>query len=202
MSERTEGEGDGPPADVPDWFDAGGAEDADPPDGEGSARSAGAEAGDWFEDPDHRPIETGTESAGGDSSAPGEWAEREAAGTAEGEDEPTVEEPDEPTAGADEPTEGRTAESGHERGVGTEDRDGSTAEGTPSSATEDAPGSGDSEPAPGAGERTPVPDEGGSADGSAATAAPTPGGDNDPDDTRSPVRRLVAWFRSVLGRLS
>lgn len=222
MSERTD-EGEGPPTDAPDWFDAGAAEDADPTDAGGSGRSPDPEEG-WFDDPDHRPIEADTERGdAADAADAGTHPTEEAArGKADG---PTAEEGTESTAGEEgESTTreegGRTDEGGPEPPGEAEDRDGTAAGEPPGTATATegpleattaseeragsavaAAGTDDSRTVPGEGERGSVPDEGEATEESSAAAPADEPGADDGDDARSPLRRLLAWLRSIPGRL-
>jgi len=225
---------DRPTEDPPDWFDAGGAQGATTSTTDGHDGNDGhddARAGEWFDDPDHRPVETVPKSTDEPSEEP---ASPVANGATDGEanatDVPGV--TDEEGTGVDTPAgpagttvgsptsvderSGRTGPASAD--VADDEGDGADENG----AAPDEPGSEASEPGN-------DPDEGGPAgDGSEAvtarsrpdesgrTAADTDGSADarstedevdgmDGEDTAattSVVGRVLAWLRSLVGRSS
>lgn len=156
---------------VPDWFDARAADDADVHGPDGCDSVDDAQVGDWFDDPNHRSLDPG----GITDDAPADRAD----GIADRSIVPTDEE------------DGRTADDA----AGTEPSDAgretptSTAR-TSGVADEDTSGTTDPGPSP-APERGPDHDEAVGEEADAAT--------DDADDRTSVLIRLVAWLRSVFG---
>lgn len=184
MSPERTGE-DPSPEDAPDWFEAEeeGDTSADPAPGDHDWLDDVAPEG-WFEDPDHRPIDTGTgatDEPGGAESAPGDVFDEESG--APGETAGATESTAPAGAGASEPRAHDTAVTTDEPGTGA-NRDG-TPENTPGAV---APTSGPND----GGTDTPGEDE-----RETGETAET----GEAEDAGSYVHRVLAWLRSVVGRL-
>lgn len=220
---------DCPPEDPPDWFDAGGAQDAMSASDGGDGHD-GVRAGEWFDDPDHRPIETVPESPDEPTEEPSNPV---ANGGPDGEvtatDVPGV--TDEEGTGVDTPaaTAGTTdgsptpADETSERtgpasadvadgGGGGVDEGGSTPDGPGSGADESGSAGGGSEavtvpPRPdecgGTAVDTDTPADGVDAEGAEDEVDETDATDaEETDATASVVGRILAYLRSIIGRMS
>lgn len=211
MSPERTGE-DWSPEDAPDWFEAeeNGDESADPSTGEHDWLDDGAAEG-WFDDPDHRPIDIGDEPIE-------ESVEPDPGGAFDGESGASegtagaAESTDQAGAGTSEREKSGTAVTTDEPGTGADQR--GPPENTPE-AVASPPGSDDGrtdtrrgderETGEGTDREADTPerdDRGTDTDDRTASETDETGETGETEDAGSYVHRVLAWLRSVVGRLA